>query len=46
MEDIKFLNRLYNLDKLPSTDQSFSDAHGDVWQHTVNNMMTENTVGI
>jgi hypothetical protein len=28
---------LFNLSKLPSSDSRFSDAHGDAWQHTVNN---------
>jgi hypothetical protein len=33
----EFLEPLFDLDKLPSTDGRFKDAHGDIWQHTVNN---------
>jgi hypothetical protein len=33
----EFLDPLYELDKLPSTDSRFKDANGDIWQHTVNN---------
>jgi hypothetical protein len=29
--------RLFELDKLPSTDSRFKDAAGDIWQHCVNN---------
>jgi len=32
-----FLEPLYDLNKLPSTDSRFDDANGDIWQHTVNN---------
>ena len=31
------LMRLLDLNKLPSTDSRYSDAYGDIWQHTVNN---------
>lgn len=34
---VEFLNRLYELEKLPSTDSRFKTAAGDIWQHTVNN---------
>ncbi|WP_330203402.1 hypothetical protein [Cyanobacterium sp. Dongsha4] len=36
-EEIKFLERLYDLEKLPSTDDRFKDAKGDIWQHRINN---------
>ena len=35
--DIDFLSRIYNLGEIPSTDNRFQDAHGDIWQHTENN---------
>lgn len=37
MEETTFLSRLYDLQKLPSTDSRFSNAEGDIWQHRVNN---------
>jgi len=37
LEEIEFLNRIYDLTKLPSFDSRFSNAEGDIWQHTVNN---------
>ena len=37
MEEQEFLSRLYNLASLPSTDDRFPDAAGDIWQHRVNN---------
>lgn len=37
MEEVAFLSRLYDLSKLPSTDNRFSDAAGDIHQHRVNN---------
>jgi hypothetical protein len=33
----EFLEPLYDLNKLPSSDPRFDDANGDIWQHTVNN---------
>jgi hypothetical protein len=33
----EFLEPIFDLDKLPSTDSRFKDARGDIWQHTVNN---------
>jgi len=33
----EFLARLYNLKEMPSTDNRFSDAAGDIWQHRVRN---------
>lgn len=37
LNDVEFLSRLYELENLPSTDSRFTDASGDIWQHTVNN---------
>jgi hypothetical protein len=37
LDEIKFLQRLYSLNKLPSYDSRFKNAEGDIWQHTVNN---------
>ncbi len=37
LEESEFLSRLFDLSSLPSTDQRFSDASGDIWQHRVNN---------
>ncbi|MCI9626366.1 MAG: abortive infection family protein [Clostridia bacterium] len=37
LDEISFLKRLYNLEKLPSYDSRFKNAEGDIWQHTVNN---------
>jgi hypothetical protein len=37
MNDIEFLSRLYELEKLPSTDGRYKDAAGDIWQHRYNN---------
>lgn len=42
MEETAFLSRLYDLQKLPSTDSRFSNAEGDIWQHRVNNDDWEN----
>ena len=39
LEEVEFLARLFDLQKLPSTDSRFSDAAGDIWQHRVNNPM-------
>lgn len=36
-EEIEFLKRLYPLDEMESYDSRFSNAEGDIWQHTVNN---------
>ena len=33
----EFLDPIFDLDALPSTDSRFKDARGDIWQHTVNN---------
>jgi hypothetical protein len=37
LEEIEFLERLWNLDTVPSTDNRFQDAHDDICQHTINN---------
>lgn len=37
IEEIEFLQRLYNLKSMPSLDPRFSNAKEDIWQHTVNN---------
>ena len=37
LEETEFLSRLYNLEKIPSTDSRFNTAGGDIWQHRINN---------
>jgi hypothetical protein len=37
LEESEFLSRLFDLQKLPSTDGRFPNAAGDIWQHRVNN---------
>jgi len=37
LDDVQFLERLYDLKEIPSYDSRFSDASGDIWQHRVNN---------
>lgn len=37
LSELDFLSRLYNLESMPSTDSRFSNASGDIWQHTINN---------
>lgn len=37
LEEAEFLGRLFDLQKLPSTDNRFKDAAGDIWQHRSNN---------
>lgn len=34
---MSFLGRVWQLSDMPSTDHRFQDAHGDIWQHMVNN---------
>lgn len=36
LDDVEFLSRLYDLQKLPSHDSRFKDAAGDIWQHCNN----------
>ena len=35
--ELDFLNRIFDLAKLPSEDSRFKDMVGDLWQHRVNN---------
>lgn len=37
LADVEFLERIFDLRQLPSTDSRFQDAAGDIWQHRVNN---------
>ncbi len=37
MNDIDFLGRLFDLNKMPSTDPRYENASGDIWQHSINN---------
>ncbi|MFD3886722.1 MULTISPECIES: AbiJ-related protein [Streptomyces] len=37
LEEIAFLRRLYPLEELPSSDDRFTDAEGDITQHRYNN---------
>ena len=37
LDCVSFLNRLYQLDTLPSSDQRFKDFEDDIIQHTINN---------
>ncbi|HCY63236.1 MAG TPA: hypothetical protein DHV59_10480 [Oxalobacteraceae bacterium] len=37
LDEVEFLQRLYDLDSLPSDDIRFKNASGDIWQHRVNN---------
>lgn len=37
LSEVEFLARLYDLDRIPSTDGRFCSARGDIWQHRVNN---------
>lgn len=37
LSEIDFLKRLYDLKTLPSYDNRFDDAEGDIWQHTIHN---------
>jgi hypothetical protein len=37
LEEVEFLQRIFDLQKLPSHDARFDDAAGDIWQHRVNN---------
>ncbi|MDR4927233.1 hypothetical protein [Peribacillus simplex] len=37
MELIDFLNRIWDLEKMPSTDSRFSSASEDIYQHMINN---------
>lgn len=37
LSEMDFLKRLYDLTALPSFDNRFDNAEGDIWQHTINN---------
>lgn len=37
LTEIDFLKKIYPLEQMPSFDQRFENAEGDIWQHTVNN---------
>jgi hypothetical protein len=37
LEEPAFLERIWDLGAMPSTDRRYSDAAGDIWQHRVNN---------
>ena len=37
LSEVDFLNRLFDLENLPSTDGRFRSAHSDIWQHRVRN---------
>lgn len=39
LEDVEFLQRIYDLETMPSTDSRFKGAAADIWQHRVNNPM-------
>ena len=34
-EEIEFLSRLYNLEKLPSTDSRLENTHDDIFRHRI-----------
>ncbi|MFA6714694.1 MAG: protein kinase [Victivallales bacterium] len=37
LNEVDFLNRIWDLSKLPSKDNRFKDMAGDIWQHRINN---------
>lgn len=37
LDEVEFLARLFELEKMPSTDSRHKDAAGDIWRHCVNN---------
>ncbi len=37
LKETEFLSRIWDLDSLPSHDERYANASGDIWQHTVNN---------
>lgn len=37
LEDVEFLQRVFDLKAMPSFDTRFTDAASDIWQHRVNN---------
>ncbi len=42
LSEIDFLKCIYDLKALPSYDNRFENAEGDIWQHTINNDDYEN----
>jgi len=43
LDDVEFLSRLYDLKSLPSTDERFQNANGDICQHRFNNLDWDDT---
>lgn len=37
LEETDFLSRIFNLEKMKSSDSRFDNAAGDIWQHRINN---------
>ena len=37
LNEVEFWERIFNLEKLPSTDSRYPDMKGDLWQHRMNN---------
>ncbi|WP_331768113.1 hypothetical protein [Embleya sp. NBC_00896] len=37
LDEVEFLSRLYDLDRMPSDDPRYATAAGDLWQHYINN---------
>ena len=37
LDEVEFLNRLFDLQCMPSSDSRYQDAAGDIWQHCINN---------
>lgn len=42
LNEVDFLARMFDLSKLPSFDDRYKDAYGDIWQHRINNFDLEN----
>ncbi len=37
VNEVEFLNEIFDLTSMPSSDSRFEDAEGDIWQHCINN---------
>ena len=37
LDEVEFLNRLFDIESLPTTDGRFQNMRGDIWQHRINN---------
>lgn len=37
LNEVEFWERIFNLEKLPSTDSRYENMKGDLWQHRINN---------